>query len=156
MSRWLDAHAAPGRIDLDIAVGDRCERSAAFGPDLPRVTAPQQSPHARHQLANAEGLGQIIVGPAVEAEHLVGLLAPGGQHQDRRFGILRVAPNGAAERHTVQSGQHEIEDHQVEAAVARLLEPDAAVRRFDGRHFLESKVQRDELTDVGLVFDDEH
>ena len=80
-----------------------------------RPAPAQQRTDARHQLAHAERLGQVVVGAAVEPEHLVHLVAPRGQHQDGHVGIARVAPDGAAERDAVEPGQHQVEHDEVEA-----------------------------------------
>ena len=99
--------------DVLVASGARRRLTLARSARRP---APQQRAHARHQLADAERLGQVVVGAAVEAEHLVGLLAAGREHQDRRVGVRRVAPDGAAQREAVEPGQHQVEDDQVELA----------------------------------------
>ena len=60
------------------------------GADLALVTAAEQRADARHQLADAERFRQVVVGAAVETKHFVRFLAPRGQHQDRRVGILPI------------------------------------------------------------------
>ena len=81
-----DADTASRRIDLDVLVGDG--PAASRSPHgLRDCAATKQRADAREELANAERFRQVVVGAAVEAEHLVGLFAPGGQHQDRRVGV---------------------------------------------------------------------
>ena len=62
-------------------------------------------------------------------------------------------------RHTVtpsRPGQHQVEDDQIEVARARELKGRLSPsQRFDGYELFEPKVQADELSDVGLVLDDE-
>ena len=60
----------------------------------------QQRARARDQLAHAERLGQVVVGAALEADHLVRLLAPRGQHQDRHVAVhaCRCGRRGTATR----------------------------------------------------------
>jgi hypothetical protein len=45
----------------------------------------QHSGDARHQLARAEGLGDVVVGAELEAEHAVELFVAAGQKDDRHF-----------------------------------------------------------------------
>jgi hypothetical protein len=78
----LQACVTSRRIDRQAAGDDRGRMS--WRPGWP---TPQQRANARDELANAEWLGQVIVGAALESEYLVRLLAPGGEHQDRHIAI---------------------------------------------------------------------
>ncbi len=111
MSRPSKPRLAPGGLDRQRTGGHR--RGVRTGV---RAAAAQQRAHSRHQLAHAERLRQVVVGAAVEAEYLVGLVAPRREHQDRRLGIARLAANGAAQRHAVEPGQHQVENQQIESA----------------------------------------
>ena len=53
-------------------------------------------------------------------------------------------------------GQHQIEHDQIERLGAREAQSLVAVADGDGRQAFERQVQRDEVADVRLVFDDEH
>ena len=75
---------------------------------------------ARAQLANAERLGDVVVGAGLEAEHLLGLLRAGGQHQDRR--AHAAAPQLAADFEAVFARQHDVEQDRVERCLARPLQ----------------------------------
>ena len=48
-----------------------------------RLRAAQHRLDAGHQLARAEGLGNVVVGAQLEPDHAVGLLVARGQHDDR-------------------------------------------------------------------------
>ncbi len=102
-SRRADANAAPRRVDFDVLVHQRPRMVAVARLRRERHTATQQRAHARHQLAHAERLGQVIVRPAVQAQHLVGLVTPRRQHQDRRIRVRRVAADRAAQRDAVNA-----------------------------------------------------
>ena len=121
------------------------------------AAAAQQRPHARDELAHAERLGQVIVGAALEAVDLVGLLAARRQHQDRHVLQVRLAPDCAAHGDAVEPGQHHVEDDQIErlrprlAAALRCRPPDE-----HGREPFEPEVEQDQLADVRIVFDDQH
>ncbi len=72
-------HSNPSEIDR----AHGCPRlRLLFGP-------PQQGADAGLELAQAEGLGDVIVGAELEAEHLVQLAVPRGEHQDRAPTIRR-------------------------------------------------------------------
>ncbi len=65
------------------------------------VAAAQHGAHPRHDLARAERLGDVVVGPQLKADDPVGLLTPRRQHDDRD---LRIAPNGAGDVKAVEFG----------------------------------------------------
>ena len=70
--------------------------------------------------------------------------------------MVGVAPDGAADGDAVEPGQHQVEHDQVERLRAREPQPFVAVADRDRLQPLEREVQRDEVADVRLVFDDEH
>ena len=74
----------------------------------------QQGPHPGLQLQNVEGLGDVVVRPALEADDLVGVLAAGGEHDDGHVGELPDAHTGLE---PVDLGHHQIQDNEIEGAV---------------------------------------
>ena len=77
---------------------------------------PQQRARARDQLADAERLGQVVVGAALEAD--APCPTPRSRAVSIRIGTSPVhaaAAHGAAQRHAVEAGQHHVEHQQVEA-----------------------------------------
>ena len=77
--------------------------------------APHESAHSREELVEVEGLGQIVVGAGVEAEHHVTLGAARREHQDgHRQGVVPIAQR-AADREAVQLRQVEVQHDAVEA-----------------------------------------
>jgi hypothetical protein len=72
--------------------------------DLP---APEQGPDVGEQEVSAEGLGQVIVRPALHAADLVRLVAEGGQHEDGHGG---EAPDAATGLVAILARHHDIED----------------------------------------------
>ena len=99
---------APLQVDAQVA-------DAAARRDTARCVlgAAQHGPHARHQLARAERLGQIVVGAQLQADQPVGLLHAGGEHDDRQAVGGRVLAQGAGDVEAVQAGQHQVEHQQV-------------------------------------------
>src|SRR5262249_61316362 len=91
-----ERHRPPAGLELEaIEVPRRlADRDRARG--LARLDAapapPAQEPaHAREQLVEAEGLGQVVVGTLLGPAHEVLHVAPRGEDQDRR-GLAARAP----------------------------------------------------------------
>ncbi len=75
------------------------------------LAAPHQGTEPGQQLGEGEGLGQVVVGAAVEAGDPVLERAAGGQHQHRRPDpLLAQAPAGLE---AVDAGQDHVEDDRV-------------------------------------------
>ena len=115
----------------------------------------QQRPHARHQLANAKRFDQIVVGAALEAQHLVAFLAARGEHQDRHILVGTFAADGAGHGDAVDARQHQVEDDQIEGTGVRADQRVLAVGHRLGLEALEAEVEHDQVANVRVVFDDE-
>ena len=139
--RQVDA-ASPSTRDL-VRDGVELERpdgdpSVAVGGRPGR--APEGDAEAGVQLVDAERLGHVVVGAALEGLDLLALLVPAGQDHDRRG---RLAPDAADHVEPVDVGQPEVEQDDVGpaalpamqrgAAVGGLIGPVAARRRARGR-----------------------
>ena len=99
--RRVEAHAADSS-----GVGSSRGRGGA------RRGAAQDRADAGGHLAGAEGLDDVVVGAQLEADHAVGLVAAGGEHDDRD---LRVAADLAADVEAGAVGKHEVEEDEVGA-----------------------------------------
>src|SRR5262249_25845070 len=152
----VDADTPARRIDLDAVDQDRRLGRIVSRGRGGLARAAEQRTRARHQFADAGRLRQVVVGAALEAEHLVALLAPCGQHQNRDVLVLTAAPHGAAERDAVEARDHQVEHQQIEAFALGPRERLLAVGQPFTGVALESEMQAHELTNVPLVFDDEH
>ena len=73
-------------------------------------TAAQDRAHPGGQLGRGEGLHHVVVGAELEAEHPVGLAAPGGDQDD---GHVARAADGGQDVEAVLGGEHDVEDDQV-------------------------------------------
>ena len=75
------------------------------------VGAAQQVVYPGTQDRQGEGLGHIVVRPQLQAQDLVGLLLPGGKHQDgdRRAGLPKLPAHIKA----VHLRQHQVQQDQV-------------------------------------------
>ena len=77
-----------------------------------RSLAAQHGLDPRQQLARIERLGQVIVSAQFQTLNAAGLIALGGEHDDRHL-IVGFA-QAAAGRQPVLAWQHQVEHHQVE------------------------------------------
>ena len=63
------------------------------------------------QFPHGEGLGDVVVRPRLQAEDLVPLLLPGGEHDDGH--IVALLPQRPADRKAVQFGQHHVQQNRI-------------------------------------------
>jgi hypothetical protein len=74
---------------------------------------------AREELARIEGLGEVVVGPHLQAHDAVDVVTLRGEHDDGRCIVLPA--KAAADREAVLAWQHEIEHEEVVALARELL-----------------------------------
>ena len=100
-----DCQALPWQIERQVQHVQHLGRRSGppFGPAQHRA-------HAGDELLGAEGLDHVVVGAELETDELVGLLAPGGQHDDRH---IRRSADLARDLQPVRAGQSKVEDDQV-------------------------------------------
>jgi hypothetical protein len=101
------------------AAGAQVERDVAGAQErgLDGALVAQARAHAREQLLEAERLGHVVVGAALEPGDLVADVVAGGEDHDRHS--LARGAQLAQHRRAVLAGQPEVEDQQVELVVAR-------------------------------------
>src|SRR3954452_18057272 len=114
--RAAHLHVTLGEVHPQLAVLERRVEVVVAGA---KVGAAEDRLHAAAELAHRERLGDVVVGPELEAQHLVELLRLGGEHDDRN-GSPRA--QRATYLEAVDLRQHHVEDDQVELAVAEALE----------------------------------
>ena len=133
-----------------VAVADD---AAAGGVGEVAVGAPQERPDPAHQLAQGEGLGDVVVRAQLEADDLVELVAAGGQEQDRRLGADRA--QAAEDLEAVDAREADVEHDQVGRLGRGELQPLLA-RARDG-HLVALLLEGvlDAARDGELVFDDQ-
>jgi hypothetical protein len=139
-----------GRIDVHVADRDRGGRGRRAG----RGRGPaQHGADARDQLGHAERLHQVVVGAELESDHTVGLLAAGGQHDDRHLRgradyPADVAAVGVRQAQVEQDDVGFVAAHRFEAVGARAGDADLVALA------LERRAQR--IGDRRLVLDHRH
>src|SRR4051812_18246100 len=75
-------HYPPLEVDLQVAGADGL---LAAGPGTDHLRASQRRTHAASELPDRERLGDVVVGPHLQAEDLVDLVVLGGEHDDRHL-----------------------------------------------------------------------
>ena len=114
---------------------------------------PQQRLHAGDELADAERLGDVVVGAELEAADDLLLLALGGEHDDRQLELpLADLP---ADFVAVELRQHDVEQQQVGRFAERRGESGVAVRGRADVVALRAKIVGQPAEQGGVVFDDE-
>ena len=92
--------------------------------------ATAEGAHARQQLLEGEGLGQVVVGAGVQTAHAIRYGVARREHQDWRAQPL--SPQLAGNLDAVHLGQHHVEHHQVMRAAFGAGQPlEAVVRHFN-------------------------
>ena len=117
------------------------------------VGASQEGPDPAHQLAQAERLGQVVVGTELQADHLVDLVVAGGQDQDGRLRAGGAQP--AQDLEAVDPRQTDVEHDQVGRLAGAELE---ALLTGAGHDHLVALLLKGELDPAGdgeLVLDDQ-
>ena len=115
--------------------------------------AAQDRADAGDELAGAERLHDVVVGAELEAQHAVGLVAAGGEH-DHRHALVGAQLAQQVEARAV--GEHDVEEHEVGALAAGDLE---AGRQRAGRlraEALASEGFRQRNGDGVFVLDEQH
>src|SRR6267143_512699 len=123
---------------------DRTKLSTVRG--VPSYSAPQQ-------LAQPEGLAQVIVRAELEPEDLVALHAFGGEHQDR--GVRPLPARFLEHLEAVPHRQHDVEHDQVDVGFQRHPQPGLAVLRDAHLVAVLAQVQAQAQGDRAIVFDDQ-
>jgi hypothetical protein len=118
-----------------------------------RLGAAQEAAHAGDELADAEGLGHVVVGAGVDAGDDVGLGAAGGQHE--HGGEVAAGAQALEEGQAVDAGEHPVEEDEVVAAGGEL---DLGLVAVGGELEVEALGAQEldqAVADRGLVLDDQ-
>jgi len=110
----IDAEGTDDEIGLGLAGG----RGGGAG------IAPDDGAEAGEELAGGECLGEIIIGAHLEADDTVGLIAPGGEHED---GDLGTGADAHEDLEAIDAREHHIENDGVEGLREGALDARKAV-----------------------------
>lgn len=118
-----------------------------------RLCPAKQRLDARQQLRDAEGLGEIVIGPDLEPQHPIQFAGLGGEHQDGD--VVGSGAQPLADRQAIHAGQHQVQDHQIIAGLRKALYPFRAVTD-DIRLALDiTQMHLHQPRDIGVVFYDQ-
>ncbi|SVJ78705.1 Uncharacterised protein [Klebsiella pneumoniae] len=142
--RTLQGDSAIGEVHLQRA--DRHRRLRAFA--LRRLA--QQDAHAGEELLDAERLGHVVVGAAIQGQYLLALAGAHRQHQHRH---LRPFAQVAKDVLAVAVRQAEVEHHQVRPVQRGLGQPLFAGAGLEHPVALGIEADTEELADLRFVVD---
>ena len=129
----VHSHAVAGVVQQDLMEG------VNVGLFL-RSRAAQRSPHPAQKLHDAEGLGDVIIGAAVQPAHGVQLAGFCSDHNDwqptQGRGVAQLFQDGKA----ILTGEHHVKDHQLRFGGVHSL-PEA-FGRFKALHLVSAGLER--------------
>ncbi len=134
--------------------GDVAELQRLFGGV--RLGAAHHGAQPRGELAQAERLGDVVVGAAVETAHPVGLLAARGQHDDRQGAGLRRAADLATNLDPRDQRQHPVEQYDVRPVLGDAHQRFFAIRGLADLETLLFEVVAQQGDERRLILDDQH
>ena len=83
-----------------------------------RRRAAKHGLYAGEQHAAGEGFRDVVVCAKLETAHDVGIFGFRGEHQDARLGEFGSLADAAADGQPVDTGQHEVQQHEVRLVAA--------------------------------------
>ena len=129
----------------------RAELQIAELREVRRGPARQLRLHAGAQFARAEGLGDVIVGAALQREHQVLLLAARGQHDDRQRARGAGDAQAAQQFDAGLAGQAPVDQHDIRRGLRQRQQGRLGAARAE--QLIPGQRGGDQLLDRRLVFD---
>jgi len=111
----VEGGAARGGDDAEGAEYDIASDGGEGGGGGLALGAAGDGAEAGEEFAGGEGLRQVVVGADFEADDPVGLVAPGGEHENRDVG---PGADAAEDFEAIDAGEHDVEDDGVPGAGA--------------------------------------
>ena len=149
-------HPDASGLDVDPQAGRRLRRRRRGWRRLARArgAAAKHGPDAGEQFGQAEGLGEVVVGPDIETDHAVELSVPGGQDDDSPG--IAVLARPATHLEPVDVGQSEVEQEKVDRAACETLECGESVGEPLDRVALALQGPHEGSSDLVIVLDQQH
>jgi hypothetical protein len=117
-----------------------------------RGRSSQEGAHSTPELADRKRLGDVVVRPELEPEHLVQLVVARGQHDDRN---RAVGAQPLAHLEPVELRQHQVENDEVDVLLGELRERLLAVPGMDDSEPVAFERVRQKLLNGLLVVDEQ-
>ena len=105
--------------------------------------------HPGHQLPDGEGFCDIVVRPQLQAQHLVLLLLPGGEHENGGGGA--GLPDFFAHLKAAQPGQHQVQQNEVRVLLQGQLQAGGAVQGLQGVVPFPHQIEGQDIHNVLLI-----
>jgi hypothetical protein len=118
-----------------------------------QVAAPQHSPYASHEFAEAEGLDDIVIRTYFQAHDAIQLLTTRGEHEDRHG---RVTTQRAAQREAVHLGEHDIQENEVWLRTPRQRKPLWTRAGMEGLKPFLVQAKEQGLGNALVILDEQH
>jgi len=118
-----------------------------------QLTAPQHGPYARHELAEAKGLDDVVIRPEFQAHDTIQFLTPSSEHEDRHG---RVTTQRAAEREAVHLGEHDVQENEVGLRTLRQLQTLGTREGMEGLKTLLVQAKEQGLGNALVILDEQH
>ena len=109
----------------------------------------------QHELAQAEGLTDVVVGAGLEAGHAIGLGRAAGQHEDAHVRRLGGGLELAADLGAGDVGQVQIEQDQLGTLPLRALEGVFSGRRQRRAVAVLAQLRVEQALQLAVILDDE-
>ncbi len=138
------------RVPVDAQLGDLQELR------LLGVAATEHGVHPQNELADTERLHEVVVGPELEADDAIDLLALRRDHDDRNVLRARFALEGGTHGGARAVRQHEIEQNDVRQRLAREAQSGLGRRRRLHSVPRLREVVLENFPQVGLVLDEDY
>ena len=144
-------HLVVLRVDGQPARRD--DRRGLLRPGLKHGGAADVGLHPGQQLPHGKGLGDVVVRPDFQAQHLVRLALPGGKDDHRH--VVSLLPEDAAHVEAVPLGQHDVQQDQVRPLLPGGGQSRLAVISGEDGVALLLQVEAHDVHDTLLVLHDE-
>src|SRR4030067_2204680 len=109
--------------------------------------------HPGDELFGRERLGDVIIGAQLQAQDLVGLIAPGGDHDHRDGSPLLLPPQELADLQPIDIGEHEIKKDQVGDVFLQRIEKTLTIGKAVRPEARPLEMESDEVDDIRLIID---
>lgn len=138
------------RVERPALEDQHARRGIQQGIQRQLAGAPQNHLDPCQQLASAEGLGEIVVRPQLQAKDAIELVAARRQHDDR---CARACPKLATQLQTVDTWQHDVQHDEVDPGTVEYLPHGRALADAGHLQAVALQIGLQQLADLGVVVD---
>jgi hypothetical protein len=140
-------HGAGTKVDLDLTVAVVIVETGGGG------LTPEQGVNSCHEFLVTERLGDVVVGAALQAANLLGFQTAGREYEHRD--VADIA-DPLQDFPAIHAGQPDVENHQIGMGFVQGPQTDKTVIGLQGGVSGEFHANSEEVSDIGIIFDDEY